>query len=416
MTTMSRTKTIAVVAITVLGGAAYWLNHTGMLPLVKRPAPEQTAAASVAPAAAVTVVRAEQRDFVKTLLVTGTLVPREEVLVGPQIEGLRVVAVLAEEGDKVKQGQVLARLVNDTIDAQLAQNTAALAKASAAIQQAKSNIVSAEAKLVEVKNAYERGKPLRQQGYISESVQDTREAAAKSAQAALASSKDGLALAEAEKAQIEAQRKDLVWRMGRTEITAPTDGIVSRRVAKIGGFAAGNGDPMFRIIAKGEIELDAEVPETQIAQLRTNQIATIEIPGVEGIAGKVRLVSPEIDRASRLGRIRIAVESNPALRIGSFAHAVVTTDTSRGIAVPSSALQHGEKVSTIQLVKQDRVVVKPVKVGISAGAWTEIRDGVAENDIVVARSGTFLREGDAVRPVFEAKRTEQTQAKNEIIR
>lgn len=409
---MTKKQTIAVALLAVAAGGAYWLNHTGMLPALKRASPTQQAA-PIAPAAAVTVVRAEPRDFVKTLLVTGTLVPREEILVGPQIEGLRIVEVLAEEGDKVKQGQVLARLVNDTIEAQLAQNTAGLAKASAAIQQARSNIVSAEAKLVEAKNTFDRGKPLRQQGYISEAVQDTREAAAKTAQAALNTAKDGLALAEADKAQIEAQRKDLEWRMGRTEITAPTDGIVSRRVARIGGFAAGNGDPMFRIIAKGEIELDAEVPETQIVQLRPGHVATIEVPGVEAIPGKVRLVSPEIDRASRLGRTRISVDSHPALRIGSFAHAIVTTDRSRGIAVPSSALQHGERGSTVQLVTEDRIVVKPVKVGISAGPWTEIRDGVAENDVVVARSGTFLREGDAVRPIFESKRTEQSHAKNE---
>lgn len=412
---MSIKKNIAVTLLVVAAGGAYWLNHNGMLPMLKRATPAEQATASAAPAPAVTVVRAAPRDFVKTLLVTGTLVPREEVLVGPQIEGLRIVEVLADEGDRVKQGQVLARLVNDTIDAQIAQNTAALAKANAAIQQAKSNIASAEAKLVEAKNSYERGKPLRQQGYISEAVQDTRESAAKTAQAALTAAKDGLALAEADKAQTEAQRKDLEWRMGRTEITAPTDGIVSRRVARIGGFAAGNGDPMFRIIARGEIELDAEVPETQISQIRPNQIATIEIPGVEGISGKVRLVSPEIDRASRLGRIRIAVDSHPALRIGSFAHAVITTGTSHGVAVPSSALQHGDKGATVQLVQQDRVVVKPVKVGIQAGRWSEIRDGVVENDLVVARAGTFLREGDAVRAVFEKKRTEQSQAQSEII-
>lgn len=408
-------KTIAYLGIAAIAGAGFWLHQTGKLPLLKKPQPAPVAASAPSLAAAVSVVRAEPRDFVKTLLVTGTLVPREEVLVGPQIEGLRIVEVLADEGDAVKQGQVLARLVNDTIETQLAQNTAALAKASAGIQQAKSNIASAEAKLVEARNTFERGKPLRQSGYISEAVQDTREAAAKSAAAALSAAKDGLALAEAEKAQVEAQRRDLEWRLGRTEITAPTDGVVSRRIAKIGGFAAGNGEPMFRIIARGEIELDAEVPETQISQLRQSQIAVIEIPGVEGIKGKVRLVSPEVDRASRLGRIRIAIESNPALRIGSFAHAVVTTDTSRGIAVPAAALQHGEKGSTILLVKDDKVVVTPVKVGITSGPWAEIRDGVGPNDIVVARSGTFLREGDVVRPVFEIKRTEQSHAKSEVI-
>ena len=103
-----------------------------------------------------------------------------------------------------------------------------------------------------------------------------------------------------------------------------------------------------------------------------------------------------------------------ALRIGSFAHAVVTTAVSRGLAVPSSALQHNDKGATIQLVANDRVVGRPVKAGIVSGAWTEIREGIAENDIVVARSGTFLREGDAVRPIFATK-SNLSQAKTEVL-
>ncbi len=129
-------------------------------------------------AAAVSVIKVAPRDFTATLLVTGTLVPRDEILVGPEVEGLRIVEVLADEGDRVKKGQILARLVSDTLDAQVAQNDAALAKATAAIAQAKSNIVSAEARMVEARNTFERGKPLRQSGYVSEAVQDQREASA----------------------------------------------------------------------------------------------------------------------------------------------------------------------------------------------------------------------------------------------
>ena len=93
-------KMIAIALLAVVGGGATYLHQSGKLPLLKKPSPAdvagQTTAATLA--AAVTVVRAEPRDFVKTILVTGTLVPREEILVGPQIEGLRVVEVLAEEG------------------------------------------------------------------------------------------------------------------------------------------------------------------------------------------------------------------------------------------------------------------------------------------------------------------------------
>src|SRR5207244_9028622 len=112
----------------------------------------------------------------------------------------------------------------------------------------------------------------------------------------------GWRAAEAEKTRIEAQRRGLGWRRGRTEVTAPADGIVSRRMARIGGYAAGAAEPMFRIVANGEVELDAEITETRMASVKVGQPARVEVAGVGQVAGTVRLVSPEVDKATRLGR------------------------------------------------------------------------------------------------------------------
>src|SRR5215210_5044269 len=87
-------------------------------PVAKVPPPDE----SLVLAAAVTVARVVPADFVETVLATGSLVAREEILVGPEVEGLRITEVLADEGMRVKKGDVLARLVADTLDAQLAQN------------------------------------------------------------------------------------------------------------------------------------------------------------------------------------------------------------------------------------------------------------------------------------------------------
>src|SRR5690606_22949385 len=95
-------------------------------------------------APAITVTKAAMEEFVQTAAVSGSLVPREEILVSPEVEGLRVMELLADEGDHVKKGQILARLVVEQIDAQLAQNQANLARANAAIAQAKSQIAQAE--------------------------------------------------------------------------------------------------------------------------------------------------------------------------------------------------------------------------------------------------------------------------------
>jgi len=368
----------------------------GPAPSVPKPLPED---ASPMLAAAVTVARVAPADFVETVLVTGSLVAREEILVGPEVEGLRITEVLADEGMRVARGDVLARLVADTLDAQLAQNDAALARATASIAQARSSIVQAEARLVENRNAFERAKPLRQSGVMAESTYDTREQAARTAEAQLLAARDGLTAAEAEKAQIDAQRRELAWRRGRTEVVAPADGVISRRMARIGGYAAGAAEPMFRIIAKGEVELDAEVAETRLSAVRLGQPARVEVTGLGAVAGTVRLVSPEVDKATRLGRVRIFLGDDAGLRVGAFARGSIETAGSRGLAVPASAILYAADGASVQVVRANRVATRKVKIGLASGALVEVREGLSEGEMVVARSGTFLRDGDAVRPV-----------------
>jgi RND family efflux transporter MFP subunit len=347
----------------------------------------------------VTVVRVAGAEFVETVLATGSLVAREEILVGPEVEGLRITEVLADEGQRVKKGDVLARLVADTLDAQMAQSDAALARTAAAIAQAKSAIVQAEARLAEAGNAYERAKPLRQAGHMTEAVFDQREQAFRTAQAQLAAAKDGLKVAEAERAQVEAQRRELTWRRGRIEVKAPADGLISRRMARVGGYAAGAAEPMFRIVAKGEVELDAEVVETRLGALKVGQRARVEVAGLGEVAGTVRLVSPEVDKATRLGRVRIFLGDSEGLRVGSFARAGIVTASATGLAVPASAVLYGPDGPTVQVVRGNRVETRRIKTGLAAGALVEVREGLAAGDLVVARAGTFLREGDVVRPV-----------------
>src|SRR5262245_45180792 len=302
----------------------------------------------------VTVARVAPAEFTETVLATGSLVAREEILVGPEVEGLRITEVLADEGQRVRQGDVLARLVADTLDAQVAQSDAALARTAAAIAQAKSAIVQAEARLVESGNAFERAKPLRQAGHMTEAVFDQREQAARTAEAQLAAANDGLNLALAERAQVEAQRRELMWRRGRVEVTAPADGIVSRRMARVGGYAAGAAEPMFRIVAKSEVELDAEVTETRLASIAIGQLARVEVAGLGTVEGNVRLVSPEVDKSTRLGRVRIFLGDNPGLRVGAFARGTIVTANGKGLAVPASAVLYGSEGPTVQLVRAGR--------------------------------------------------------------
>jgi HlyD family secretion protein len=394
-----------VVAAAVSAGSYLYLEkrHTAEIQA------ERLEAAKPVVAPAVTVTKVATENFVETAVVSGSLVPREEILVSPEVDGLRVLELYADEGDQIKKGQVLARLVAEQLDAQLAQNDANLARANAAIAQAESQIVQAEAQAKEAAAQLERAVPLKQSGYLSGSTYDQRESAARTTQAQLIAARDGLKAANAEKEQVEAQRRELLWRRGNTDVTSPADGVISRRTARIGAMASANGEPMFRIIQKGEIELDAEIVETELKNVRVGQKAIVTVPQLGDFEGKVRLVSPEVDKATRLGRVKVFLGVNPVLRIGAYAHGRIETAASRGLAVPSSAVAFEHDLASVQVVRDNKVKKHAVKIGLIANDVVEIMDGVAEGDLVVARAGTFLRDGDVVRPIFPEPRLSEVK-------
>ena len=402
---MSFGKFITALAVVgaVAGGGYIFAekSHTDAVQAARLEAAKPTAAP------AITVSKVTTNNFIETAAVSGSLIPREEILVSPEIEGLRVLELLADEGDHVKKGQVLARLVSKQIDAQLAQNQANLARSNAAIAQAESQIVQADAQAKEAAAQLERAEPLKKSGYLSGSTYDQRESAARTTAAQLIAARDGLTAAKAEKAQVEAQGRELLWRRSNTDVTAPQDGVISRRTARMGALASSVGEPMFRIIQNGEIELDAEIVETELKNVKVGQKAVVSVPQIGDFEGKVRLVSPEVDKTTRLGRVKVFLGSNPQLRIGTYAHGLIDTAHSRGLGVPTSAVTFEQGSTYVQVVSANKVKKQAIRIGLISGDLIEVKEGLHDGDLVVTRAGTFLRDGDVVRPVMpEAKLSE----------
>lgn len=168
---------------------------------------------------------------------------------------------------------------------------------------------------------------------------------------------------------------------------------------------------MFRIVAGGEVELDAEVTDMRLGRVRVGQKAIVEAAGVGEVEGAVRLVSPEVDKATRLGRVRIFLGDREGLRIGAFARARIETASGDGLAVPASALLYSADGASVLVVQDGRVVSRKVELGLSAQGLTEVRKGLSEGDLVVAKAGTFLRDGDLVRPVLPAAKVSSGDAR-----
>ncbi|MDP4021750.1 efflux RND transporter periplasmic adaptor subunit [Methylobacterium sp. NEAU 140] len=399
---MRPTRTAAAPALLALGLAL-------PVPAAASPAPSSASSPTPSHAAlvpAVSVVEAARREVVESVVVTGTLVPRDEILVTPEIDGYRITEVLVEEGARVARGQVLARLSHDLIDRQIAQQDALLDKAAAAVPQAQSSIEQAEATETEARLAFDRARQLMQTGNTTAAVIETRTSALRQAEGRVAFARNGLAIAKAELAQARAVRDELSLRLARTEIRAPEAGIVSRRTARVGLTASAAAEPLFRLIARGEIELEGEVVETRLPLLREGAPAEIEIGDGPRVQGRVRAVYPEVDRATRLGKVRVRLDADPRLRIGTFARGTVELARVRGVTVPQASVLYGATGGTtrssVLVVAGDRVEARAVRTGLADDDAVEIRGGLSAGERIVARAGSFLRDGDRVRPVLEA--------------
>ena len=367
------------------------------------PAPAQAAADQphVIEPPAVTVVPATKREFVDRLFVSGTLVAREEAQVAARIDGLTIVELDAEDGDRVKEGQVLARLDRSQLDAMLAENDASTRRADAAIDQARSLIAQSQAQ-VQFSNAdFDRARKL-EAGVMAASTIEQREMAMKTAQAQLSAAQNALSVSEADRKSRDAERQELQVRIGRTEVKAPVSGIVSRRSARLGASASTSGEPLFRIIEDGAVDLEADVPEQTLARLAVGMPAELKLPGVEGpVSGRVRLVNQEVDKASRTGKVRIALGDVSRAHIGAFASGSVELARREGVGVPATALERDGDAARLDVVRDEKVETRQVKPGIADGDWVEIQAGVTEGESVITRAAAFLRSGDRVRPTPE---------------
>jgi multidrug efflux pump subunit AcrA (membrane-fusion protein) len=189
---------------------------------------------------------------------------------------------------------------------------------------------------------------------------------------------------------------------GVVQVQAPVAGLISASTAVIGAVASAKGEPLFTIIARGEFDLIGLVPTRDLPKLKVAQPAKIRIIGAAPLDGRVTRVAPTVEPNSQLGQVTIAVTSSQRLLVNSSARAMIKTGQSCGVAVPLTAVLYGSAGTIVQVVKRDRIETRQVEVGLMSGGQVEIREGLAEGDVVVARAGALLREGDPVRPVTSA--------------
>ena len=322
---------------------------------------------------AVTVVAPGTTTIEGVINATGTLAARREMPVGVVGEGGRVVSVTVEPGDWVRAGQVLA-VIDRSVQVRQAEGQAAQ------IQVARADAELAQANL-------DRALQLVDRGFISKADVDR-----------LTATRDA-ALARVRVA--EAQYGERLARNAQLNIVAPAAGLVLERNVEPGQTVGAGSGVLFSIARGGEMELLADLGETDLARLSVGVEAEVTPLGSEkSFVGQVWQVSPVIDPQDRQGTARIALAYAPELRPGGFASAKIRSGTIVAPRLPESAIQSDEKGSYVYIVGSDnRVERRDVRTGMVSEEGIAITAGLDGSERVILRAGGFVNEGDRINPV-----------------
>jgi RND family efflux transporter MFP subunit len=349
--------------------------------------PPKPAAAGVAPTQTITVSTVAQAPMGRSLVVNGSLAAWDELPIGAEAGGLAIVEVAVEEGDTVTKGQLLARLDDSVLKAELAQ-------ADAAVAQAEASILKAQAMAGTAGSDVRRAQELSKNGYISGQVAEQRTTTLTTAQADVNYARQALETAKA-------MRDERAAQLAQTEIRAPTDGVISKRDATLGNVVQ-VGAQLFRMIRDSRVELRAEVPEMDLTGLAAGQTAAV-IVGDAGHSrrfdGKIRLVGATVDPQTRIGIVYIALPVDPALKPGMFVHGEIQTGTSdKVMQIPEEALVFKDAKPAIFVVGDDnRAKIQMVETGTRRDGRVEILSGVSAGDRVAVAGAGYLKDGDLVR-------------------
>ncbi|PDT83974.1 efflux transporter periplasmic adaptor subunit [Bradyrhizobium sp. Y36] len=190
---------------------------------------------------------------------------------------------------------------------------------------------------------------------------------------------------------------------GTLQVTAPVAGVIATSTAQIGNFASAKGEALFTIVARSEYDLVGLVATSDMRKLAINQTATVRIAGAGDVEGKVRRIGPTVEPNIQQGMVYIGISSQKRLLLKASGRALIKTGQSCNVAVPLTAVQYSSAGTVVQVIRRNRVETKRVEVGLMSGGNIEVRDGLNDGDVVVARAGALLREGDPVRPVMAAE-------------
>ncbi len=355
------------------------------------------------------------------LTASGYLVARRQAVVSAKIQG-RLSELKVEEGSVVRKGDVIARLESPDYVAQVERQKAALSEFNAQKARADANIQRAEADLAENRRQMNLNARLLKDAVISQDTYDAAVSRVRISEAALAQSR-------ADRVQIDPQRAGAVANLAyaqaqldNTVIRAPFDGTVVKKMAEVGESVAPIPPGVNISTASGAIvaladlatlEMEADVSESNVAQLKPNQTAdvTVEAFPDKHFKSVLRQVIPTADRTKATVLVKVTLvdkdetlkpemsakvtflEMAPEPTNGHAASAPATPS----VVVPSSAVVSRNGTSQVFEVTQNVVRARPITAGLTRQDEVTILKGLNGGELLVNRPADTLKDGDRVR-------------------
>jgi len=357
---------IAIIVVVLLVGGYLLFGAHG------KKAPPPVSAAEQVPT--ISVMVPGRATIGHDIAATGSVAARRELPVGVAGQGGRVVRVLVDAGDWVKAGQVLAE-----VDRSVQTETAASLAAQVKVAQADAQLAQAN---------LDRAQKLVKDGFISKADLDQLTATRDGAVAKVNVAKAQLAETRAQNAQLD--------------IRAPAAGLVLTRNCEPGQIVGPSSGTLFRMAKDGWMEVDAQLAESDLAQVHVGVPASVTPVGSsQAYPGQVWQVSAVIDPQTRQGIAKIAVKYHPDLRPGGFASAVIHAGATQAPLLPQSAVMSDAEGNYVFIVgADDKVQRRNVTTGQVSDAGVAITGGLNGTEHVVMSAGAFLNPGQKVIPTL----------------
>jgi RND family efflux transporter MFP subunit len=300
------------------------------------------------PPAAVRVQTVENKQRVATEVVVGTVRAKLSSVIEAKVSG-RIEKMLVVPGQNVKTGGLLVQLDAREVQAQLD-------RALAVRQQAENDL--------------KRATDLFQQKILSQSEYDN------------AQSKFRVADAAATEAETL---------LGYTKVTAPFDGVITRKYADVGDLAS-PGKPLLEMEDARDLRLEADVPEAVISHLTLGDKLGVRVSGATNeLDGVISEIAPSADPNSRTFLVKLDLPPTPGLRAGQFGRAAMPVGEISALRAPDSAVVQRGQMELVFVVVNGHAQLRLVKTGKHIGDEVELVSGMdAGEQVVVDGAGNLV--------------------------